>query len=195
MSYSSVISRTNTTFGQVAQNLSFEATEPQLLNFLRNLAASNSTLRVRSVAFRPAPDRSHLRGAITITGVYHSTATEQSQKPAAAQAEYQILNERRQLRRAALDCYELTKSTLPPGWTLDSFTFMDGRKLSLQGEAPATPASPLEDVQAKFEQAQAQDGKSLFVPSSCVAAMRIIELDRTKFSWSMSFDVRSLEPR
>jgi hypothetical protein len=195
MSYSSVIRHTNVTFTQLEQKLALEATESQLLNFLRNIAASNSPLRVRSISLRPASDHSRLRVGITITGDYRLPATGQSQGPASAQAEYLLLNERRQLRQAALDCYELTKSTLPPSWSLDGFSFADGKKLSLQGEAPANQASLLEDVKNKFEKTQTHDDMGLFVPSSGTTAMRIIEPDRTKSSWSMSFELQMQEPR
>jgi hypothetical protein len=89
-----------------------------------------------------------------------------------------------------LDCYNLTKSILPPGWQLDSFNFQDGKRLSLQGNAPADQVRLLEDVRTNFEKAQTRDGKELFLPSSGQATMRMAEPGMTNFSWSMQFDLR-----
>src|SRR4051812_42716474 len=125
MSISKVISRTNAFFAESRQNLALEAAEPQLVDFLQNLAASNSALRVQSLSLHQTPDRSRLRASMTIKGDYRVPAARQSQEPAAAQIEQLVLSQRRHLRRAALDCYNLTKSALPPGWKLDSLNFQD----------------------------------------------------------------------
>jgi hypothetical protein len=188
-----VESRTNASLIELRQNLVVEATEPQILEFLRNLAASNSTLRAQSLSLHPTPDRSRLQASIAITGDYRLPATGQSQGPAAAQVEYLVLSQRRQLRQAALDCHKLTKSTLPPGWNLDNFSFADGQRLIMQGDAPADQVRLLPEVQAKFEKAQAQDGKPLFRPASGDATMRMIEPGRTNFAWSMHFELRPIE--
>jgi hypothetical protein len=91
-----------------------------------------------------------------------------------------------------LDCYNLTKSTLPSGWTLDSLSFQDGKRLSVQGTAPADQLSSLQDVRERLEKAQVQDGKALFLPSSGEATMRM-EPGSTNFSWSMQFELRPPE--
>ena len=193
MSASKVTSHTNEFFAELRQNLALEATEPQLLDFLGNLARSNSTLRVQSLSLRPTPDRSRLQVSVAITGDYRLPVAGQSQEPATAQPEYLVLSQRRQLRQTALDCYNVTKSTLPPGWKFDSLGLQDGKRLSLQGVASVDQVGLLEDVRAKFEKAQTQDGKALFLPSLEGAAMRMIELGRTNFSWSMDFELRPAE--
>jgi hypothetical protein len=193
MSTSKVTSRTNGDFTELRQNLSLEETEPQLLGFLRNVAASNSVLRVQSLALHPTADRSRLRSSMAIVGAYRLPAAGPSSEPGAAQIEYLVLNQRRHLRMAALECYNLTKSTLPPGWQFDSLNFQDGKRLSVEGNAPADQVRVLEDVRAGFEKAQAQDGKDLFVPSSGQATMRMAAPGMTNFSWSMQFDLRPPE--
>jgi hypothetical protein len=127
---------------------------------------------------------------MTIKGDYRVPAARQSQEPAAAQIEQLVLSQRRHLRRAALDCYNLTKSALPPGWKLDSLNFQDGKRLSVHGEAPADQVRLLEDVKARFE--KAQDGNALFIPSSGQATMAMSPA--TNFSWSIQFDLSSPEP-
>jgi hypothetical protein len=195
MSASKVTSRTNASFTELRQNLNLEATEPQLLDFLGSLAASNSALRVESLSLRPSPDRSRLRASIAISGDYRLRAAGQSQEPSAPQIEDTVLSQRRHLRQAALDCYNLTKSTLPPNWTLEGFSFQDGKRLSMQGTAPADQVRSLPDVRAKFEKAQTQDGRALFLPSSGEATMRMMSPGLTNFNWSMQFDLRPPKPQ
>jgi hypothetical protein len=190
LSNSKVTSLTNESFTESRQVLSLQATESQLLDFLRNLAASNSALRVESLALRPSPDYSRLQVNMAIVANYRRPAPGPSPESDAAQTEYRVLAECRHLRQAALDCYNLTKSTLPPAWQLDSLNYQDGKRLSAQGMAPADQVRLLEDVRARLEKAQSQDGKDLFLPSSGQATMRMAEPGLTNFSWSMQFDLR-----
>ena len=195
-SISKVTSRTNGSFTALRQNLALEATGPQLLDFLRNIAATNSALRVQSLALHPTPDGSRLRVNMAIAGDYRLPAPGQSREPDTAQSEYQVLSQRRHLREAALDCYNLTKSTLPANWQLDSFSFNDGRRISAQGQAPADQVRLLEDVRATLDKAQAQNGKELFVASSGEATMRMPPgPGSTNFLWSMQFDLTPPESR
>ena len=147
MSTSKVSSRTNQPFTALQQNLTLEATEPQLLHFFRSIAAANSPLRIQSLAVRPTPDRSRLLISMAILGGdYRLPADGQSREPNFAQTEYLVLSQRRHLRQAALDCYTLTKSTLPSSWQLENLQFQDGKRLSAQGQAPAEQVRLLEDV-------------------------------------------------
>jgi hypothetical protein len=193
LSCSKVTSETNGSFIELQQTLAVESTEQHLLNFLGNVAASNSALRVQSLALRPTPDRSRLRVSLAIAGDYRLPAAGQSPDLEAARLEYLVLSRRHHLRQAALDCYHLAKATLPAGWNLDSLSFQDGNRLSAQGEAPAGQVRLLPDVRARFEQAQSQDGKDLFLPSTGEATMRMTEPGLTKFCWSMEFDLRPPE--
>jgi hypothetical protein len=192
LSTSKLTSRTNRLFAELRQNLALEAPEAQLLDFLGNVAASNSTFRVQSLSLHPAPDPSRLRADVAITGDYRFPAAGQSEEAAAASSEHLVLSQRRHLRQAALDCYNLTKSTLPAGWKLDSLNFQDGKRLSVQGTAPADQVRSLQDVRKRLEKAQVQGGKALFLPSSDKATMRM-EPGLTNFSWSMQFELRPIE--
>ena len=190
MSTSKVTSRTNVPFAELRQNLGVEATEAELLGFLGNVATSNSTLRVQSLSLHPTPDGSRLRATLAITGDYRLPAAGQSQEGGAAISEHLVLSQRRHLREAALDCYNLTKSMLPAGWKLDSLNFQDGKRLKVQGTAPADQVSSLQDVRERLEKVQVHDGKTLFLSGE--ATMRR-ESGSTNFSWSMQFDLRPLE--
>jgi hypothetical protein len=195
LSNSKVTSLTNESFTESRQVLSLQATESQLLDFLRNLAASNSALRVQSLSLRPSPDHSRLLANVAIAANYRRPALGPMHESDVVQAEYQVLIQRRHLRQAALDCYNLAKSTLPAAWQLDSLNFQDGKRLSVQGVAPADQLPLLENVRAGLEKAQDQDGKDLFLPSTGQATMRMADSGLTNFSWSMQFELRPPEDR
>jgi hypothetical protein len=120
LSNSKVTSLTNESFTESRQVLSLRATESQLLDLLRNLASSNSVLRVQSLSLRPTADHSRLQASMAIAANYRRPAAGPSPESDAAQAEYRVLTQRRHLRQAALACYNLTKSTVPAAWQLDS---------------------------------------------------------------------------
>jgi hypothetical protein len=194
MSFSRVTSHTNGSFTELRQALDLQATERQLVDFLTNAAAINSPLRVQSLSLRPATNGTLLHASMVIVGDYRLPAAWLSPEPDAAQTEYRVLSQRRELRQAALDCYKLLTSSLPPGWQFDRMTLQDGKRLSAQGEAPADQVRLLEEFRAKLEKAPAQDGKDLFVPSSGEATMRMVSPGLTNFSWSMQFELRPPEP-
>lgn len=50
---------------------------------------------------------------------------------------FQVLKTREELKFAALDCWKATAELLPESLTLDGFSFSEGKRLSLNGTAPA----------------------------------------------------------
>ena len=60
-------------------------------------------------------------------------------------ARYGILKERSQLKYAALDCWQLVAQELPPGVALQRSSFVDGRKLTLNGSVDAADTQKLID--------------------------------------------------
>jgi hypothetical protein len=56
-----------------------------------------------------------------------------------------VLQERAQLKYAALDCWQLVAQELPPGITLQRSSFVDGRKLGLSGQVEAADTQKLID--------------------------------------------------
>jgi hypothetical protein len=195
MSSSKVTTQTNGSFRERRLLLSLEATEPQFVDFLRNVAASNSTLRVQSLSLRPNPERTLLRVNVAITGYYRQEAGGSAPGPDSVQAEGLVVSHRRHLRQAALDCYAATKAALAPGWTLESLNFEDGKRLTLSGQAPAHQVSSLPEVQTKLQKAKSQDGNELFLPSSGDAAMRMGTAATGTFFWSIEFQLKQPEPR
>jgi hypothetical protein len=195
MSMSKVTSNTNGVFTEMRQVLSLEATEPQLLDFLGSVAATNSTLRVESLSLRRTPDRSRVQASVGIMGDYRSPAANPSQQFAAAQAQQLVLSKRRHLRQAALDCYNVTTKNLPSGWTLESLNFDSGKRLSVHGVAPADQVRLLSQVTGMIAESRISDQRALFQPSSCVYTMRMVPPGLTNFSWAAHFDLMSPELR
>lgn len=74
---------------------------------------------------------------------------------------YEVLKDREELKFAALECWKATAELLPSEATLQSLDFLDGKKLSLRGTAPADTYADL----LNFNTAMAKvtvDGKPLF---------------------------------
>ena len=78
-------------------------------------------------------------------------------------AEYQILQDRQDLKFAALECWKAVAELLPDGVTLEGYTFSDGRKLTLNGKAPTDQTKRLNDFYADLRKV-APKGQALFDP-------------------------------
>lgn len=63
-------SRTNESFVEQTQQISVQSGEKQLVNFLYNLGAGNSMIRVRDLSLRPEANRMSLGGTITLVASY-----------------------------------------------------------------------------------------------------------------------------
>ena len=74
------ITQTNEFFLEQVQNLSLQAREEQLVNFLYNLGSGNSMVRVRDLSLRPdVPARQQLSGNVRLVASYpKKTATRPS---------------------------------------------------------------------------------------------------------------------
>lgn len=76
-----------------------------------------------------------------------------------------VLQERSQLKFAALDCWQLVAQELPPAVTLQRSSFVDGQKLMLSGQVAAADTQKLIDFYDALRKAQ-KDGKPFFSSSS-----------------------------
>jgi hypothetical protein len=190
LSASRVNSQTNALVCERRQSLALEATGSQLQNFLRGLAQSNSVLRVRDLSMRPNPDRTRLEANVLVVGHYRLQPSGEAQTPELLEADYQVLNGRRHLRYAALDCFILATEGLPADWTLEALSFEGGKQLSLNGQAPADQVSSLEDVRTKLQAAKGHGGEDLFRASTSQATMRMVEPARTNLAWSIELELR-----
>jgi len=77
------IGSTNQFFMEQRQTIQVQATDQQLVNFLYNLGAGNSLIRVRDLSVRPDPNHFTLNASITLMASYQKKAP---LKPGAAPA-------------------------------------------------------------------------------------------------------------
>ncbi|MCX6926605.1 MAG: hypothetical protein NT154_25865, partial [Verrucomicrobia bacterium] len=78
---------------------------------------------------------------------------------------YKILKDRQELKYAALDCWKIVAELLPDVVTLDGYSFSDGKKLTLNGSAPADQVKRLLDFDADIRKAVV-NGQPLFDPNA-----------------------------
>jgi hypothetical protein len=68
-----------------------------------------------------------------------------------------VLQERSQLKYAALDCWQLVAQELPPGVSLLRSGFADGRKLALNGQVDAADTQKMTDFYDALRKAKLKD--------------------------------------
>ena len=66
---------------------------------------------------------------------------------------YKVLKDRQELKFAGLDCWNTTARLLPENTTLESFSFSGGKKLKLDGTAPADQIQSLLDFERELRRA------------------------------------------
>jgi hypothetical protein len=72
-------------------------------------------------------------------------------------ARYDVLQERQELKYAALDCWKAVAERMPTNITLQRFSFADGKKLSLSGTAPADQVNTLFNFNTTMQKATNQN--------------------------------------
>jgi hypothetical protein len=104
-------------------------------------------------------------------------------------ARFNVLNEREELKYAALDCLQLTAQHLPALAVLDGFNFSDGEKVTLNGTAPADLVSDLIEFDTAMRRATVR-GKPMFDPArGSQINYRQNPRDNT-VSWNLSLELR-----
>jgi len=72
-------------------------------------------------------------------------------------ARYEVLRDRQELKFAALDCWKITAELLPQDMTLQGLDFKDGKKLTLNGTAPADQVTQVFDFNDAMRKAKVND--------------------------------------
>lgn len=80
-------------------------------------------------------------------------------------ARYDLLMDRQALKFAALDCWKAVAETMPETLTLENFGFSDGRRLTVNGNAPAGQDKEILDFYGAVRKAS-KEGQPLFNVSS-----------------------------
>ena len=78
------------------------------------------------------------------------------------QARYQVLQERQDLKYAALDCWKIVAEQLPAGISLQRMSFADGQQLSLNGTVPSDQIARITDGFYDAVRKAKLDGKPMF---------------------------------
>ena len=102
-------------------------------------------------------------------------------------ARYAVLKERQELTYAALDCWEATAELMPEGLMLDTLNFSGGRKLAINGTAPAEDVTSVIDFSAKLHKAATKSGQQLFNPGGDPLQTRV---NADKVNWSFGLDLK-----
>lgn len=92
-----------------------------------------------------------------VTGSYTNTLQ--------LEARYKVLQQREELKYAALDCWKAVAEALPAGISLQRISFADGQTLSLAGSVPSDQITEITDHFYDAVRKAQVDGKPLFDPS------------------------------
>ena len=107
-------------------------------------------------------------------------------------ARYQVLKDRQDLKYAALEVWNATAKLMPDTITLETMFFKDGKKLTLNGTAPADQVKPL----GQFEEAMrkytaANDDQLLFDPNK--SENLTFHQNGSVVSWSFGLELKRVE--
>jgi hypothetical protein len=105
-------------------------------------------------------------------------------------ARYAVLKERQDLKYAALDCWKLVADLLPPGITLQRFSFGDGRRLSLNGTVAADQITAITDFYDALRKAQL-NGQPMFNAEG--GDQLTYRSSGSQATWNFSLDLRHTE--
>jgi hypothetical protein len=103
-----------------------------------------------------------------------------------------VLKERAELKYLGLDCWKTTAALLPPDVTLESLDFGDGKRLRLNGSAPASQVKPLLDFDAAMRHAKL-NGQDLFDPIKGEYLTYRANPGGSTVSWSISLELKRTE--
>jgi hypothetical protein len=79
-------------------------------------------------------------------------------------ARYEVLQDRQDLKYAALDCYNLVAKLMPENLTLDNINFSEGKKLTLNGNVPTDKVSQVTDFYDRMRRQTDEKGNPVFDP-------------------------------
>jgi hypothetical protein len=103
-------------------------------------------------------------------------------------ARSELLKERQTLKYAALDCWKIVAEQMPPGISLQRFSFADGQKLSLNGTATPDQINTLFDFDTGMQKARLSD-QPVFDPGEPL----VYRQNANQVTWSFSLLLRHTE--
>jgi len=109
-------------------------------------------------------------------------------------AKLDVLQQRAQLKYAALDCWLLVAQDLPAAVTLKRWNFVDGRKLVLSGQVPAAETKSLTDFYDTLRKDK-QPGHSqpFFNPNPATSDQLAFNQSGDTVNWNFSLELMNTE--
>ncbi len=105
-------------------------------------------------------------------------------------ARCEVLQERQDLKFAALDCWKLVADNLPAGISLQRFSFGDGHKLALGGTVTSDQITPITDFYDKLRKAQVNNQPMFVVSGGDPLSYR---QSGNQVTWNFSLELRRAE--
>lgn len=108
------------------------------------------------------------------------------------QARFKILQEREELKYAALDSWKLVAQQLPPGINLQRFSFQDGQSIALSGQVPVDDISKVIDFSEALRKVQL-DGKPVFKSVADTGQQLTYRTAGNQASWNFGLELLRAE--
>jgi len=108
-------------------------------------------------------------------------------------ARFGVLSDRQDLKYASLDCWRVLAELLPEDVTLDGYNFTEGKKLSLNGTAPADQAQQLLAFEKAMRKAPGGKDQLLFDPAKGETLSQRVNPGNKTVSWNVSFELKRVE--
>jgi hypothetical protein len=105
---------------------------------------------------------------------------------------YQVLRDRSDLKFAALDSYRIVAETLPADATLEGLNLSEGKRLALQGSAPADKVQQLYDFESAIRKAPIGDPPTPFFDASKSENLSY-HIVGNLASWSLTLQLKRAE--
>ena len=106
-------------------------------------------------------------------------------------AKYALLEQRQDLKFAALDCWKAVADTLPEGITLQRFGFGNGETLTLNGTTTQDQLESLYNFNKTLQKIKTPDGKAMFKPTG--GENLSWRQYQNNVTWSFSLDLQQGE--
>ena len=106
---------------------------------------------------------------------------------------FTVLSDRQDLKYASLDCWRILADLLPTDVTLEGYNFSEGKKLSLNGTAPADQQQRLLDFEKAMRKAKANNAKFLFDPTKGETLSSRLNPGGQTVTWNVSFELNRAE--
>jgi hypothetical protein len=102
---------------------------------------------------------------------------------------FSVLKTRQELKFAALDCWKVTAELLPESAQLDGFSFSDGRKLALNGTAPADSVNAVIDFYGAMRKATL-NGQPMFDANKVQELSTRLGPGGTAVNWNFALELK-----